>query len=1145
MALTDLITVIAPDKDDDPEDIFASAPGLIFTDDLRNMHGDDASVLVYKSKRFGDIELRTADPEKEGDRKLFAHYLWNAGIKMAELISEEDAEWRVEGERVLELGAGVGLDGIVATLAGAQEVFITDYPSEVLLENIRRNVKKAIPDNLKSRYHIKGYEWGDVTSPFALESAHSFTRILAADCYWMPHEHENLVKSMLHLLSREPGARIFSIAGFHTGRAKLALFYQEAVAQGLEIESIYEEDSDGNRREWMEERDGGTENVTERKRWLVIAILKRRLKSTTYMLRGTASLRNRAAFNNAVFSFEKPLANSLLNEWISALSITKTDCTALYGTANGSTLKRQTVLQTLPVQTYGAMNDYLLCGYLHRVGRETTSPYKTLASSLRRLRNVLGDIDEALNDTNDPRGNDTKLQPPLSHSKITLEKLDMALVTFKCVNQADVDNEAVAGLKASIEDVTQELATIYEKLRRTEETSAPTCSCVLVRKASQGSKSSSSWSIVNRDVATDTNTPEPQKYPVLSADALRPYYTNVLCKTPAYRLQPSASDISLGGKSTASWRSFTLDPLSKPIDDATKIIMSSDSPTDSRPFDDLADSAPIAACCEDKQMDNGEASIGQAGQLWKRVDAVMNGAPPQKAPIRPKIVFPVLQLSTESTEDLYTATPPKKASLTNLKDSQDVSLYPDPLQLRKKLVRLDVESRPLHPTLHPRLDRYYANYRRNSVGALAELEGEPVHPPTRHIIHYWNDSSWDNAELYLTAHLNEINTGSHTPSFRRTQHLLGVCASFKGEWNEAIKRFIEVLHKPINKSSDLDDGDCAAAYWLGDLYAMQNRRADALLAYSVARHSSVFDDNALHSVLAADRISVRLGISKNEFKRHWSEATILTTEKGAAPSILSNDIISMEVVKSCLEGGTQEQRDEDHRDFTELVRARHLHAFLLKDNDKLGVRPELNERMAMKIDASCLDPDSPWPMPYDPLFCMANVQRGRLLAYECDMLSIFTANPEAKLPRPLSLKLDCFTCSDLTWLISTIRTCLTTYEIDHSEVVNIQGTWFCCRYSFMQHKIATTHYFSIALFKHPFRSSFGAEICSDEGMGSARIVETAGNYRNGVHYQEPKRIKRLIRKFLDEAARREQGQGRKVSISGMNVSGLPSQYDTT
>lgn len=62
--------------------------------------------------------------------------------------------------------------------------------------------------------------------------------------------------------------------------------------------------------------------------------------------------------------------------------------------------------------------------------------------------------------------------------------------------------------------------------------------------------------------------------------------------------------------------------------------------------------------------------------------------------------------------------------------------------------------------------------------------------------------------------------------------------------------------------------------------------------------------------------------------------------------------------------------------------------------------------------------------------------------------AVFKMNPEAKLPRPLSLtKLDCFTCSDFPCLILTIPTCLSTYEIDYSEVVNVQGNWFCCRCS--------------------------------------------------------------------------------------------------
>lgn len=106
-SLTDAIQIIPPDKDDEPEDIFAAAPGLIFSDDLRNHHGDPDSVIVYKNPRLADIELRTADPTDEDERQLFSHYLWNAGIKMANLISKtDDLRWSVEGERVLELGAG-------------------------------------------------------------------------------------------------------------------------------------------------------------------------------------------------------------------------------------------------------------------------------------------------------------------------------------------------------------------------------------------------------------------------------------------------------------------------------------------------------------------------------------------------------------------------------------------------------------------------------------------------------------------------------------------------------------------------------------------------------------------------------------------------------------------------------------------------------------------------------------------------------------------------------------------------------------------------------------------------------------------------------------------------------------------------------
>ncbi|KAH6633705.1 putative methyltransferase-domain-containing protein [Boeremia exigua] len=263
----------------DPEDIFGSSLGGVFTDDLQNQHGDDPdTVIVYSNARHGALEFRTADIHGEEERRKMAHYLWNAGVLMAELWwvgREEERAWAVRGQRVIELGAGVGLGGVMSALAGADEVAITDYPAPPILEAIAANVKKNVQGPLQARVAVHGHLWGDTASEFAAAHAHKYTRVLAADCLWMLGEHENLAKSMRHFLADTPDARVLCIAGFHTGRAKLVPFFEEvAPQQGLEVEDIFEMDADGARRPWATERDGGREDIGERKKWLVVARLR-------------------------------------------------------------------------------------------------------------------------------------------------------------------------------------------------------------------------------------------------------------------------------------------------------------------------------------------------------------------------------------------------------------------------------------------------------------------------------------------------------------------------------------------------------------------------------------------------------------------------------------------------------------------------------------------------------------------------------------------------------------------------------------------------------------------------------------------------------------------------------------------------------
>ena len=120
----------------DPEDLFYSSLGLIFTDDIQNQHGDPDTTVTYRSNGYGDIVFEVADPKAEVERTKFAHHLWNSGVLLGVFVAgreneglikpkddkwghrrygdgqdwwlteEEQSNWTVKGKKVVELGAG-------------------------------------------------------------------------------------------------------------------------------------------------------------------------------------------------------------------------------------------------------------------------------------------------------------------------------------------------------------------------------------------------------------------------------------------------------------------------------------------------------------------------------------------------------------------------------------------------------------------------------------------------------------------------------------------------------------------------------------------------------------------------------------------------------------------------------------------------------------------------------------------------------------------------------------------------------------------------------------------------------------------------------------------------------------------------------
>lgn len=167
-------------------------------------------------------------------------------------------------------------------LLGAKRVVVTDYPSPPVIETLRENVASLIksenspPERFAvEEVKVEGHGWGEFDNELAKSFKNQFDRVYAADCLWMPWQHDNLRRSVAWFMKEGEEARAWVVAGFHTGREKMALFFDEKklIEVGLEVETIWERDCNGVDREWATNR--GIEDISVRKRWLVVGVLRR------------------------------------------------------------------------------------------------------------------------------------------------------------------------------------------------------------------------------------------------------------------------------------------------------------------------------------------------------------------------------------------------------------------------------------------------------------------------------------------------------------------------------------------------------------------------------------------------------------------------------------------------------------------------------------------------------------------------------------------------------------------------------------------------------------------------------------------------------------------------------------------------------
>lgn len=89
----------------------------------------------------------------------------------------------------------------------------------------------------------------------------------------------NLRRLVGWFLREDEDVRVWVVVGFYMGREKMRGFFdkEKLVEVGLEVERLWERDCDGGEREWV--WDWGVEDISVRKRWLVVGVLRRIWKS--------------------------------------------------------------------------------------------------------------------------------------------------------------------------------------------------------------------------------------------------------------------------------------------------------------------------------------------------------------------------------------------------------------------------------------------------------------------------------------------------------------------------------------------------------------------------------------------------------------------------------------------------------------------------------------------------------------------------------------------------------------------------------------------------------------------------------------------------------------------------------------------------
>ncbi|XP_072342688.1 EEF1A lysine methyltransferase 3-like [Scyliorhinus torazame] len=150
-----------------------------------------SSYITHSYFQFCGYQLKIA--QILGANLGVSAYVWDAGVALCQYF--EKANVIFNGKRVIELGSGTGIVGILATLLGG-DVTLTDQPN--VLKQIEKNVIVNVPAACRHRLQIRPLIWGENHTDFP--AAYDF--ILGSDIVYSSVTYPALVETLCYLANK-------------------------------------------------------------------------------------------------------------------------------------------------------------------------------------------------------------------------------------------------------------------------------------------------------------------------------------------------------------------------------------------------------------------------------------------------------------------------------------------------------------------------------------------------------------------------------------------------------------------------------------------------------------------------------------------------------------------------------------------------------------------------------------------------------------------------------------------------------------------------------------------------------------------------------------------------------------------------------